>query len=100
MGMMLLLVGLLLAVGVGFLMFKLPGGGAKRAAAVVILIIIVASMLASSVTYVGADEVGIVNKNALGKSLADGKIVAVNGEMGVQADVLSPGWHVGYWPVV
>ncbi len=100
MGMILLLIGLLLAIAVGAAVLKMPGGGLRRAGAAVILILVVLSLLASSVTYVGADEVGIVGKNALGASLADGKIVAVNGEMGVQADVLAPGWHVGYWPII
>ena len=66
----------------------------------VIVILIAGALLASSVTYVGSDDVGIISKNALGRSLTGGKIIAVNGEMGIQAAVLAPGWHVGYWPVV
>jgi len=97
MGMMLLLIGLLLAAAAGVALFQ---AGYRRAAAVVVLILIVLSLLASSVTYVGSNDVGIVSKNALGRSLTDGKIIAVDGEMGVQAKVLAPGWHVGFWPVV
>jgi len=61
-------------------------------------ILLVVGVLASSVRFVAADEVGIVTRNALGPQLTDGRIVATAGEMGVQAEVLSPGWHLGYWP--
>ena len=32
------------------------------------------------------------------KSLPDGKIIALNGEAGYQADTLAPGLYLGYWP--
>lgn len=44
---------------------------------------------------------GIVTKKfGFGKSsrLPDGKIIAVAGEAGVQADTLAPGLHFGFWP--
>lgn len=41
-----------------------------------------------------------MTKNALGPKLTDGRIIATEGEMGVQAEVLPPGWHTGYWPVL
>ena len=62
--------------------------------------IFICGLLGASTAYVGPNEVGVVNKNILGSSLKDGKIIATNGEMGVQADVLPPGWHFGYWPGV
>jgi uncharacterized membrane protein YqiK len=37
----------------------------------------------------------IVGKN---RRLPDGKIIALNGEAGYQADTLAPGLHVGLWP--
>ncbi len=46
--------------------------------------------------------VGIVTKKfTLGKTnvtLPDGKIIALNGEAGVQADTLAPGLHFALWP--
>jgi len=46
--------------------------------------------------------VGIVTKKfgLGGKSanLPDGKMIALNGEAGIQADTLSPGLHFGLWP--
>jgi len=48
------------------------------------------------------DSIGIVNKNFVllgsNKILPDGKIVALQGEAGVQADTLAPGLHFWFWP--
>ena len=63
-------------------------------------ILVAAGVVSSSVRFVGADEVGIVTRNAFGPRLSGGRILATEGEMGVQAEVLSPGWHFGYWPLV
>jgi uncharacterized membrane protein YqiK len=45
-------------------------------------------------------EVGIIVKKVsfAGKQLPPGRLVALNGEAGYQADTLAPGWHWGYWP--
>jgi uncharacterized membrane protein YqiK len=99
MGFFLMFIGLVAAVaGLAFLP-KVPAA-LRTALAVLVLLLIVGSLLVSSVRFVGANETGIVTKNAFGKSLDGGKIIAVNGEAGVQADVMSPGWHMGYWPVI
>ncbi|MGA1467201.1 MAG: SPFH domain-containing protein [Phycisphaerales bacterium] len=63
-------------------------------------VLVAVGVIASSVQFVGASEVGIVTKNAFGPRLDGGRIIATDGEMGVQAEVLSPGWHFGYWPLV
>src|SRR5689334_20700373 len=39
---------------------------------------------------------GLVIKR-YGPSLPDGRILAIDGEAGYQARMLSPGWHVGWW---
>lgn len=51
-----------------------------------------------TVVVIPDDKVGIVTKKFGGPSLPNGSIIALNGESGVQADTLSPGWHFGYWP--
>jgi uncharacterized membrane protein YqiK len=68
-------------------------------AALAVVVLFVAFAL-SSIRYVGSSQVGIVKKNALGPTLAPGKILATDGEMGIQADVLAPGWHLWYWPII
>ena len=57
----------------------------------------VVSIIGSSSLYVHSDEGGIVTKK-FGSPLLNGHIIAVNGERGVQAEVLSPGWSFGWWP--
>lgn len=42
------------------------------------------------------EQVGIV-KRKIGKPLPPGKIVALNGEAGLQADTLATGWYFGYF---
>src|SRR3990172_5663141 len=46
---------------------------------------------------INEQQVGIVIKNFGSKSLPHGKLIALNGEPGYQADTLPPGWHFGYW---
>lgn len=98
-GMIFFAVSVVLAVLIVGASVKLPGQ-AKLLGLALALIVLVGGVLAGSVKYVASDEVGIVSKNALGPSLAGGKIIAVDGEMGVQADVLPPGWHFGFIPGV
>jgi uncharacterized membrane protein YqiK len=45
-------------------------------------------------------EVGIVVKKVSfsGRQLPAGRLIALEGEAGYQADTLAPGWHWGYWP--
>lgn len=54
------------------------------------------------VVIIPEDSIGIVNKRyvVVGKNrtLPDGKIVALNGEAGLQADALAPGLHFWLWP--
>lgn len=42
-------------------------------------------------------EVGVIIKKFAARSLPAGKLIALNGEAGYQADTLAPGWHWGYW---
>jgi uncharacterized membrane protein YqiK len=43
-------------------------------------------------------RVGIVVKRFASKSLLPGRLIALDGEAGYQADTLAPGLHYGYWP--
>ncbi len=79
---------------------KLPNKALRPVVVGAALLVLLIGVMLSSVRFVPADRVGIVTKNALGAKLAPGKIIATDGEMGVQADVLAPGWHFLYWPVI
>ncbi len=48
---------------------------------------------------VGATEVGIKERRYLGKKMAQGRVVATDGEIGIQADVLKPGLHFVLYPI-
>lgn len=47
---------------------------------------------------IGEREAGIVTKKFAAKSLPPNRLIALNGEAGLQADTLPPGWHFGYFP--
>lgn len=48
------------------------------------------------------DAIGVVRKRwvllGTNRTLPDGRIIALNGEAGFQADSLAPGLHWGFWP--
>src|SRR5688572_12399748 len=46
---------------------------------------------------IGANEAGLVIRR-YGPSLPPGRLVATRGEAGFQAQMLTPGWHFGWWP--
>lgn len=75
------------------------GGKIRRALffVVVVFALLLAAVLIT-VTNIGGNEVGIVEKMFGGGKLAEGRIISVNGENGLQAQVLAPGWHFFYWP--
>ncbi len=52
--------------------------------------------LALGLRLIGDDEVGILTKKMFGRKMPQGQIVARNGEIGVQADILMPGL---YWRI-
>lgn len=58
---------------------------------------LVAIYLGLGITVIGESEVGIVTKKFATNSLPSGTFIALNGEAGIQADTLSPGWHLFYW---
>lgn len=45
------------------------------------------------------NQVGVITKKFGFKSLESGRIIATQGEAGVQAETLSPGWHFWFWPI-
>lgn len=52
----------------------------------------------SGLVVIGERQVGIVVKKFSGRNLPPGKLIALHGEAGYQADTLTPGWFFGYWP--
>ncbi|MBO6513392.1 MAG: hypothetical protein JJ974_05455 [Phycisphaerales bacterium] len=95
-----LLIGLILAGMIAASAFRLPNKNAKAGLMLLAVLVLIGGVAMSSVRYVGSTSVGIVKRNALGSPLQPGKILATENEMGIQADVLAPGWHLWYWPVI
>jgi len=77
-------------------LFDLIGGSAITTLILALVGLIVLIILLSGFALVRADEVGILTKKMFGKKLPQGKIIASEGEIGVQADTLMPGL---YWRV-
>ena len=74
--------------------------GRFQAILILVAAVLVALMIVVyvSVVNIPGNEVGIVEKKFGGGKLPDGRILAVNGENGIQGQVLAPGWHFFYWP--
>ncbi len=79
---------------------KIPSNLLRGAAALGAMLVIGIFALASSYRFVGENEVGVVVKNIGFTELPPGQIIAMNGEKGPQAQILPPGWHSGYWPII
>jgi uncharacterized membrane protein YqiK len=62
----------------------------------VVAAVLLAAVAAGSTRVIREDESGLVIKR-FGPPLASGRIIALNGEAGYQARLLSPGWHFGLW---
>lgn len=61
---------------------------------IIILVLVVFSLF--GFRLIGDDEVGILYKKMLGTTMPQGQVVARNGEVGVQANILMPGL---YWRI-
>lgn len=61
-----------------------------------LLLLLAKSLL--GIVVIGELEVGIVAKKFARRNLAAGQLIALEGEAGLQADTLAPGWHFFLWP--
>ena len=53
-------------------------------------------VVALGLVVIGENESGLVIKR-FGRDLPPGRLIAVNGEAGFQAELLPPGWHFPIW---
>src|SRR4051812_37439506 len=67
------------------------------AAVLVILVLLFAWPLLFGAVLISERQVGIVVKRWGGRGLEPGRLIALNGEAGYQADALAPGLHFGFW---
>src|SRR5262245_38841943 len=71
--------------------------GPYIAIAIVALIVLVI-ILRRIFVNVGAKEIAIKERRYVGAKMPPGRVVATEGEVGIQADVLKPGLHLIKWP--
>ena len=64
----------------------------------VVLLIALLILLKIFFINVGAREIAIKERRYFGRKMPPGRVVAVEGEVGIQADVLKPGLHFVLWP--
>ena len=64
---------------------------------ILILLLIIMPMALGAV-MISECQVGIVVKRFGSRALEAGRLIALEGEAGYQADTLAPGLHFGYWP--
>jgi len=55
--------------------------------------VIVIILICKSFVNVGAKKLAVVERKFIGKEMADGRTIALKGEVGIQARVLGPGLH-------
>jgi uncharacterized membrane protein YqiK len=63
----------------------------------VVLFLLALGPLVLGAVLIHERQVGIVVKKFSARSLAPGRLIALGGEAGYQADTLAPGLHFGYW---
>lgn len=97
---MFLIGGIALAIFLTAAAVKAPRSDVRIAAFGLALVALAAGFTLASFRYVAEDKAGLVTKRFGLSSLSPGDIIATQGEMGPQAHVLSPGWHLWYWPGV
>lgn len=74
-----------------------------RLTGIILILVLVVALLAATplllgLVVIGERQVGVVIKKFSHHSLEPGRLVALNGEAGYQAETLAPGWHFLYWP--
>ena len=63
-----------------------------------VLLIVALVILRKIFVNVGAREIAIKERRYVGAKMPPGRVVATEGEVGIQADVLKPGLHLIKWP--
>jgi uncharacterized membrane protein YqiK len=67
-------------------------------AVLLLIVMLVMSPTLLGLVIISERQVGIIIKKFSYKSLPAGRLVALDGEAGYQAETLAPGWHFFYWP--
>src|SRR5207302_926950 len=63
-----------------------------------VVLVVAVVLLRRWLVNVGAREIAIKERRYFGAKMPPGRVVATEGEVGIQADVLKPGLHFVKWP--
>ena len=63
-----------------------------------VVFLVVIALIRRWLVNVGAREIAIKERRYFGAKMPPGRVVATEGEVGIQADVLKPGLHFVKWP--
>lgn len=64
-----------------------------------IVLVLIWYVITRFLVNIGATEVGIKERRYMGTKMAQGRVVATDGEIGIQAEVLKPGLHFVLYPI-
>ncbi len=64
----------------------------------IVCVVVVLYVLSKILVNVGAKEIAIKERRYVGRKMPPGRVVATEGEVGIQADVLKPGLHIIKYP--
>jgi uncharacterized membrane protein YqiK len=64
-----------------------------------VVLVVAIIMLRKFLVNVGAREIAIKERRFFGRRMPPGRVVATDGEVGIQAAVLKPGLHMLIWPI-
>ena len=64
----------------------------------IVCVVVVLYVLSKILVNVGAKEIAIKERRYIGRKMPPGRVVATEGEVGIQADVLKPGLHIIKYP--
>src|SRR3954463_4508695 len=66
---------------------------------VVVALLVLWYVITRFLVNIGAKEVGIKERRYFGRRMPQGRVVATDGEVGLQADILKPGLHFVMYPI-
>src|ERR1051325_11311208 len=66
---------------------------------IVIALLVLWYFVTRFLVNIGAKEVGIKERRYFGRRMPQGRVVATDGEVGLQADILKPGLHFVLYPI-
>jgi uncharacterized membrane protein YqiK len=66
---------------------------------ILIALLVIWYIVTRFLVNIGAKEVGIKERRYFGRRMPQGRVVATDGEVGLQADILKPGLHFVWYPV-